>query len=120
MVTVESFDPQQQNLLNATNNAVQKVKELIAEEGKDNLKFRVFISGGGCSGFQYGFSFDAKMADDDTIIEQDGIKIIIDALSLPYLRGAVVEYEEGLTGSRFLVTNPNAKNTCSCGLSFAI
>jgi iron-sulfur cluster assembly accessory protein len=80
----------------------------------------VFITGGGCSGFQYGFSFDEESADDDTVIQRDGVTVLVDPLSYPYLAGSEVDYSEGLEGSRFVVNNPNASTTCGCGASFAI
>jgi iron-sulfur cluster insertion protein len=103
-----------------TEAAAAKVSELIAEEGNDQLKLRVFITGGGCSGFQYGFSFDEETAEDDAVIETDGATVVVDAMSYPYLAGSQVDYLEGLEGARFVVNNPNATTTCGCGASFAI
>ncbi|MFS1524180.1 iron-sulfur cluster insertion protein ErpA [Microbulbifer sp. 2304DJ12-6] len=103
-----------------TDNAVAKVKNLLEEEGNPDLKLRVFVTGGGCSGFQYGFSFDELVAEDDAVIEKDGIQVLVDAMSYPYLVGANVDYEEGLSGSRFVVQNPNASSTCGCGSSFSL
>ena len=103
-----------------SNSAVDKVRQLIEEEGNLALKLRVFISGGGCSGFSYGFTFDDAVADDDAVIEREGISLLVDSMSYPYLEGARIMYEEGLQGSQFLVTNPNASSTCGCGNSFAI
>ncbi|ARU58723.1 iiron-sulfur cluster insertion protein [Oleiphilus messinensis] len=103
-----------------SDNAVAKIKTLIEEEGNYELALRVFITGGGCSGFQYGFSFDEEIAEDDTQIEKEGVKLVVDPLSYPYLVGAEVDYKEGLEGSRFVVTNPNATATCGCGSSFSI
>jgi len=103
-----------------TANAVSKVRHLIADEGNDTLKLRVFVTGGGCSGFQYGFTFDELASDDDAVIEKDGITVLVDAMSYPYLLGAKIDYEEGLQGSKFVVSNPNAKTTCGCGESFSI
>ncbi|WP_107852016.1 iron-sulfur cluster insertion protein ErpA [Oceanimonas marisflavi] len=100
--------------------AANKVKALIAEEENPNLKLRVYITGGGCSGFQYGFTFDENSNDGDTVIEKNGIIMVVDAMSLQYLVGGTVDYVEGLEGSRFLVTNPNATSTCGCGSSFSI
>ncbi len=100
--------------------AVDKVRQLIEEEGNLALKLRVFISGGGCSGFSYGFTFDDAVAEDDAVIEREGIALLIDSMSYPYLEGSKIMYEEGLQGSQFLVTNPNASSTCGCGNSFAI
>lgn len=117
MSEIETFIPVP---LTVDASAVAKVKSLIAEEGNDALKLRVFVTGGGCSGFQYGFSFDDDVAEDDTLVEQDGIAVLVDPLSYQYLVGATVTYEEGLEGSRFVVTNPNASTTCGCGASFSV
>lgn len=106
--------------ITVTEAASRKVKQLIDEEQNDQLKLRVFVTGGGCSGFQYGFTFDEKQNDNDMAIEQDGVKILIDALSFQYLMGSEVDYTEGLQGSRFLISNPQAKTTCGCGSSFSI
>ncbi len=106
--------------LKVTENALAKVKELIEEEGNPDLKLRVFVTGGGCSGFQYGFAFDEACAEDDARVEKEGVTVVIDAMSYPYLVGAQVDYEEGLHGSRFVVQNPNAATTCGCGSSFSI
>ena len=103
-----------------TDSAAQKVKQLIEEEGNADLKLRVFVSGGGCSGFQYGFTFDESINDGDTVIEKNGVTMVVDGMSLQYLVGGSVDYIEGLEGSRFLVTNPNATATCGCGSSFSI
>ena len=100
--------------------ALSKVKSLIEEEGNPDLKFRVFVTGGGCSGFQYGFAFDEASAEDDAHIEKEGVVVVVDAMSYPYLVGAQLDYEEGLQGSKFKVTNPNASATCGCGSSFSI
>ncbi len=100
--------------------AAGKVKNLISEEENDNLKLRVFVTGGGCSGFEYGFTFDEDVEEDDTQIENDGVALLVDALSYQYLAGAVIDYKEDLQGSRFVVENPNASTTCGCGNSFAI
>jgi iron-sulfur cluster insertion protein len=101
-------------------NAVAKVRSLLEEEGNSALKLRVYVTGGGCSGFQYGFSFDEELSDDDTRIEKDGITVVVDAMSYPYLVGSRVDYQEGLQGSKFTVENPNAASTCGCGSSFSI
>ncbi len=101
-------------------NAAAKVAELIAEEGNPDLKLRVYVSGGGCSGFQYGFSFEEVIADDDTTVETDGVILMVDPASLQYLAGAEIDYQEGLEGSRFVIKNPNAASTCSCGSSFSV
>ena len=103
-----------------TDAASLKVKELIDEEGNPRLKLRVFVTGGGCSGFQYGFTFDEDIADDDTVIERDGVGLVVDPMSFQYLAGSEVDYQEGLEGSRFVIKNPNAATTCGCGQSFSI
>ncbi|MFM6989227.1 MAG: iron-sulfur cluster insertion protein ErpA [Arenimonas sp.] len=105
--------------LNFTAAAAAKVAGLIAEEGNPALKLRVYITGGGCSGFQYGFSFDEQREDDDLAVERDGVTLIVDPLSLQYLNGAEVDYRESLQGSQFVIRNPNAKTTCGCGSSFS-
>lgn len=106
--------------INITPKAVTKVKSLVEEEGNPLLNLRVFVTGGGCSGFQYGFSFDEVLAEDDTRVEAGGVAVVVDSLSFQYLAGAEVDYAEGLEGSRFIVNNPNASATCGCGASFAI
>ena len=103
-----------------TDSAANKVKELIAEEGNPELKLRVFVTGGGCSGFQYGFTFDEEMADDDTKMEKNGVTLLIDPMSYQYLVGAEIDYTEGLQGSQFVIKNPNATSTCGCGSSFQV
>lgn len=103
-----------------TDSAARKVKALISEEDNDNLKLRVFVTGGGCSGFEYGFTFDEDIEDDDTTIENHGVQLVVDSLSFQYLSGAEIDFREDLQGSRFVVTNPNASTTCGCGNSFAI
>lgn len=102
-----------------TDNAANKVKELIQEEGNAALKLRVFVTGGGCSGFQYGFTFDEEVADDDTTMEKNGVTLLIDPMSYQYLVGAEIDYSEGLEGSQFVIRNPNATSTCGCGSSFS-
>lgn len=106
-------------ILNFTDSAANKVKGLIEEEQNDNLKLRVFVSGGGCSGFQYGFTFDEDINDGDTTVEKNGVKLLIDPMSFQYLVGADIDYTEGLEGSQFVIRNPNAKTTCGCGSSFS-
>jgi iron-sulfur cluster insertion protein len=102
-----------------TDNAAQKVAGLIQEEGNDNLKLRVYITGGGCSGFQYGFTFDEEVNDDDTQIEKAGVTVLIDSMSIQYLSGAEIDYKEDLSGAQFVIRNPNATTTCGCGSSFS-
>lgn len=106
--------------LNFTDNAVNKVRDLIAEEGNPELKLRVFVSGGGCSGFQYGFTFDEVSNEDDTVLEKAGVTLLIDPMSYQYLVGAEIDYAEGLEGSQFVIKNPNATSTCGCGSSFSV
>ncbi|MGB3608923.1 MAG: iron-sulfur cluster insertion protein ErpA [Cellvibrio sp.] len=113
----EIYTPQ---ALLVSDSAVAKVKSLIEEEGNHDLKLRVYVTGGGCSGFQYGFTFDEVVAEDDSVVERDGIQVLVDAMSYPYLAGARVDYEEGLQGSKFVIQNPNASSTCGCGSSFSI
>jgi iron-sulfur cluster insertion protein len=100
--------------------AASKVRELISEEGNAGLKLRVYIEGGGCSGFQYGFEFDENQAEDDMAVSTDGVVLLVDPLSLQYLMGAEVDYSEGLSGAQFVIRNPNAKTTCGCGSSFTV
>ncbi|MDW3096453.1 MAG: iron-sulfur cluster insertion protein ErpA [Gammaproteobacteria bacterium] len=102
-----------------TDAAAGKVKQLIEEEKNDNLKLRVFVSGGGCSGFQYGFTFDEELQDGDTSVENGGVVLLIDPMSYQYLVGAEIDYSEGLEGAQFVIRNPNAKTTCGCGSSFS-
>lgn len=103
-----------------TDSAAAKVKSLIVEEENDNLKLRVFVTGGGCSGFSYGFTFDENRNDDDTLVENDGVVLVVDPMSFQYLAGAEVDYKEGLQGSQFVIKNPNATTTCGCGSSFSV
>jgi iron-sulfur cluster insertion protein len=103
-----------------TDSAVDKVKELIEDEANEALMLRVFISGGGCSGFQYGFSFDENITEGDTIVEKEGVKLLIDPMSIQYLTGAEIDYSEGLEGAQFVIRNPNAETTCGCGSSFSV
>jgi iron-sulfur cluster insertion protein len=103
-----------------TDQAAGKVKLLIEDEQNENLKLRVFVTGGGCSGFEYGFTFDEDLEEDDTAIENMGVTLVVDALSYQYLVGAQVDFKEDLQGSRFVIVNPNASTTCGCGNSFSI
>lgn len=102
-----------------TDSAAAKVSELIAEEGNDNLKLRVYVTGGGCSGFQYGFTFDEEVNEDDTQVVNGGVTVLIDSMSIQYLQGAEVDYKEDLSGAQFVIRNPNATTTCGCGSSFS-
>lgn len=110
--------PEQENLI-FTDAAANKVKALIEEEQNDALKLRVFISGGGCAGFQYGFTFDEDIQDGDTQIDKRGVTLLVDPMSFQYLRGAEIDYTEGLEGAQFVIRNPNAVTTCGCGSSFS-
>lgn len=102
-----------------TDSAAAKVKSLIDEEGNADLKLRVFVTGGGCSGFQYGFTFDEVKNEDDTVMEKDGVTLLVDPMSFQYLMGAEIDYQEGLEGAQFVIKNPNATSTCGCGSSFS-
>lgn len=102
-----------------TDSAAAKVRELIEEEGNSGLKLRVFVTGGGCSGFQYGFTFDEEVNEDDTTLDKNGVTLLIDPMSYQYLVGAEIDYSEGLEGSQFVIRNPNATSTCGCGSSFS-
>jgi iron-sulfur cluster insertion protein len=108
------------NPLLFTDSAANKVKELIEEEGNTDLKLRVFVTGGGCSGFQYGFTFDEVTNEDDTVMSKNGVTLLIDPMSYQYLVGAEIDYQEGLEGSQFVIKNPNATSTCGCGSSFSV
>ena len=102
-----------------SDNAANKVRQLIEEEGNPGLKLRVFVTGGGCSGFQYGFTFDEVQNDDDSVMEKNGVQLLIDPMSYQYLSGAEIDYSEGLEGAQFVIKNPNATSTCGCGSSFS-
>ena len=105
--------------INFSDNAVKKVKELIEEEPTPDLKLRVFVSGGGCSGMQYGFTFEESINEDDTKVEKDNVMLLIDPMSLQYLTGAEIDYQDNVQGSQFVIKNPNATTTCGCGSSFS-
>lgn len=107
------------SVLTLTTSAAEKIKSLIAEEGSDDLKLRVFVTGGGCSGFQYGFTFDENVNEGDTEVEQYGVTLLVDPMSYQYLVGAEIDYSEGLEGAQFVIKNPNATTTCGCGSSFS-
>jgi iron-sulfur cluster insertion protein len=111
--------PPPPNVLVFTDAAAGKVGELIKEEANPNLKLRVFVSGGGCSGFQYGFTFDEKIEEGDFCIENAGVQLLVDPMSAQYLMGAEIDYKEDLQGAQFVIRNPNAKTTCGCGSSFS-
>jgi iron-sulfur cluster insertion protein len=118
--TVQSVAPVMPVSIVFTDAAAMKVKELIAQENNDRLKLRVFISGGGCSGFQYGFTFDETVQEGDTHIEKGGVTLLVDPMSYQYLMGAEIDYTDGLEGAQFVIRNPNATTTCGCGSSFSI
>ena len=103
-----------------TEQAAAKVRELRDDEGNPELKLRVYITGGGCAGFSYGFTFDEQVNDDDTAVDREDVTLLVDAMSIQYLDGSQVDYEQGLMGSRFIVNNPNAATTCGCGSSFSV
>lgn len=117
MSAPEVFTPQSVMI---SKNAINKVKGLLEEEGNFDLKLRVFVTGGGCSGFQYGFTFDELVAEDDAVVTEDEVSVLVDSMSYPYLVGAQIDYKENLEGSKFVVNNPNAETTCGCGSSFSI
>ncbi len=117
MSGIETFTP---SPIYLSDSAVEKINRLTSEEGNPDLKLRVYVTGGGCSGFQYGFNFDEMTAEDDTSVTVDGATVLVDSLSIQYLSGSTVDYQEGLEGSRFLVSNPNAATTCGCGSSFSV
>lgn len=117
MSAVQSFEP---SIITVTPRAAAKVAELVADEGNPSLKLRVYVTGGGCAGFQYGFSFEESVADDDSVIRSGAAEVVIDALSYPYLAGSELDYLEGLEGARFQIRNPNASTTCGCGSSFSV
>jgi len=114
-----SYDPADEGIV-FTDAAAKKVGELIQEEENPELKLRVFISGGGCSGFQYGFTFDEETQDGDTSVENDGVTLLIDPMSFQYLVGAEIDYKDDISGAQFVIRNPNAETTCGCGSSFSV
>ena len=103
-----------------TDAAADKVKQLIDEEGNPDLKLRVFVQGGGCSGFQYGFTFDEEVNEDDTVMDKNGVQLLIDSMSYQYLVGAEIDYKDDINGAQFVIKNPNATTTCGCGSSFSV
>ena len=116
----ESFAGKIPDPLVFTDNAANKVKSLIEEEGNPDLKLRVFVTGGGCSGFQYGFTFEEAVSDDDTALSKAGVTLLVDPMSLQYLMGAEIDYQENVEGAQFVIKNPNASSTCGCGSSFSV
>ena len=119
-MTVQTMTAEEMSPLNFTDAAAAKVRTLIEEENNEALKLRVFVSGGGCSGFQYGFTFDENINDGDTSVENSGVTLLIDPMSFQYLVGADIDYTEGLEGAQFVIRNPNATTTCGCGSSFNV
>lgn len=119
-MSVQTMTAEEMSPLNFTDAAAAKVKTLIEEEDNEALKLRVFVSGGGCSGFQYGFTFDETINDGDTSVENSGVTLLIDPMSFQYLVGADIDYTEGLEGAQFVIRNPNATTTCGCGSSFNV
>jgi iron-sulfur cluster insertion protein len=115
MVLPEGTDP-----IRISDTVVSKVSEMLAEEGDPTLQLRIFVTGGGCSGFQYGFAFDDEKKEDDIRVVKDAITVVVDAMSLQYLMGAEIDYEDKLDGARFIIRNPNAASTCGCGSSFNV
>lgn len=107
------------NTIIVTDSAAAKIADLLAEENTPNIKLRAFVQGGGCSGFQYGFTFDEQQNEDDFVIEHSGITVLVDSMSYQYLTGAVIDYKDDIMGSSFTVKNPNAQSTCGCGSSFS-
>lgn len=107
-------------MIHLTDNAVLKVKDLIAEENNPNIKLRVFVQGGGCSGMQYGFTFDEEENDDDFVVFEDSVKVLVDSMSMQYLTDATIDYKEDMMGSQFVINNPNAQTSCGCGSSFSV
>ena len=116
-MSVESFTP---TAIQFSQGAASKVKSLVDEEGNPRLKLRVFVTGGGCSGFQYGFTFEESVNDDDTQVTKDTVTLLIDPMSLQYLTGAEIDYQDNVQGSQFVIKNPNAETTCGCGSSFSV
>ena len=107
-------------MIEITNPAVDKINDLLLEENNPNLFLRTFVQGGGCSGFQYGFTFDETQNEDDFVIEAGNFKVVVDAMSMQYLQGSTIDYKESLQGSNFSISNPNAETTCGCGSSFSV
>ncbi|NOL49283.1 iron-sulfur cluster insertion protein ErpA [Pelistega europaea] len=120
MSVIESVDLQTPTTIIFTDAAAAKVKDLLIDEGNPDLKLRVFVQGGGCSGFQYGFTFDESVDEEDTVIDKDGVQLLVDPMSFQYLVGAEIDYKEDIEGSQFVIRNPNASTTCGCGSSFSV
>lgn len=119
LATESGAGPEASPAVHLTKDAAEKIRGLLVEDGRTELKLRVYVTGGGCSGFQYNFAFDEKVEEDDFSFTSDAVTVVIDSRSLPYLAGAQIGYEEDLNGARFVVVNPNAASTCSCGSSFS-
>ena len=107
-------------MITITESALAKIADILAEENNPNIKLRTFVQGGGCSGFNYGFTLDEEQNEDDFVIEKPGVVVVVDALSMNYLQGATIDYKEELMGSQFVINNPNATTTCGCGSSFSV
>ncbi len=107
-------------MIEVTPSAAEKIKDVLAEENNPSTKLRMFVQGGGCSGFQYGFTLDDVQNEDDFVIEKEGVEILVDSMSYQYIAGATVDYKDDLTGSQFVIQNPNAQSTCGCGSSFSV
>lgn len=120
MSTTATAEAEQNSPVLFSDSAAVKVRELIEDEGNAALKLRIYITGGGCSGFQYGFTFDENINDGDTVVEKEGVKLLIDPMSYQYLLGAEIDYKDDLEGSHFVIRNPNAQTTCGCGSSFSV
>ena len=119
-VTIEKTPPNPTNVdITVSQSAIDKITELMEDDQIDNQFLRITLQGGGCAGFQYGFMFDDEILDTDVVVEAGDIKVVLDALSLPMLNGSIVDYQSSLTGSQFLISNPNATTTCGCGSSFS-
>jgi len=116
---MSNTETESQAPLEFTSGAAEKVLELIEEEQNDALKLRVYVQGGGCSGFQYGFTFDEEQQDDDTAVDKDGVRLLVDPMSFQYLIGAKIDFKDDIDGARFIINNPNASTTCGCGSSFS-
>jgi len=116
---MNDMSPVPERQVSLSDSAVKRVASLISEEGNPNLMLRLSVSGGGCSGFQYGFTFDEVVNEDDTAMEKGGVTLLIDPMSYQYLVGAEIDYQEGLEGAQFVIKNPNAQSTCGCGSSFS-
>lgn len=120
MTTTATAEVENNSPVLFSGSAASKVRELIEDEGNEALKLRIYITGGGCSGFQYGFTFDENVNEGDTVVEKEGVKLLVDPMSYQYLLGAEIDYKDDLEGSHFVIRNPNASTTCGCGSSFSV